>query len=82
MAIEKPVVSFELDTVVDLLKEGRNGHLISCYDADAFANRILELSRQPEDKVLVSNARKDALAKCDHRVVADQLESVFSRLVG
>ena len=82
MAIEKTVVSFELDTVVDLLKEGRNGHLISCYDTDAFADRILELSRQPEDKVLVSNARKDALGKCDHRVVADQLESVFNRLVG
>ena len=82
MAIGKTVVSFELDTVVDLLKEGRNGHLISCYDTDAFADRILELSRQPEDKALVSNARKDALGKCDHRVVADQLESVFNRLVG
>jgi len=81
MAIGKNVVAFDLESLHEVIEDGKSGYLIPCYDTDAFAERILELTRTLADPEIGKRARQNVLEKCDHRLVAGQYETLFRRLV-
>ena len=80
MACGKTVVAFDLESLHEVIEDGRSGYLIPSFDTDAFAARILQLTREEPDPQIASRARENVLAKCDHRLVANQYLDLFARL--
>ena len=82
MALGGNLVAFDLESLHEVIEDGKSGYLIPCYDTDAFAERILELTRTEVDPEIGARARQNVLEKCDHRLVAGQYEAFFERLAG
>ena len=77
MALGRNVVAFDLPSLREVIEPGKSGYLIPCYDTDAFADQILQLTRTAVDPEIGRRARENVLAKCDYRLVASQYESFF-----
>ena len=82
MACGKSVIGFDLESLHEVIEDGESGYLVPCYDTDAYANRILELTRNGPSQQVGAQARENALARCDHKMVAGQYISLFERLIG
>ena len=82
LALGKTVVAFDLESLHEVIENGKSGYLVPCYDTDAFAERILELTSTPVDFEIGRRARQNVLEKCDYRLVAGQYEALFQRLAG
>lgn len=57
MAFGLPLISFDVDTGPrDLIEEGVNGYLVSCYDVEEYADRLEHLMASVEDRIGMSSA--------------------------
>jgi glycosyltransferase involved in cell wall biosynthesis len=81
MALGKTVIAFDLEPHREVVKNCQNGYLIACYNTTAYAQRILELTRTPEDPELGKYARQTVLESANFSRVADQYESLFKRVI-
>ncbi len=43
MSAKKPVVSFDIDSIYQLVRNNENGYLAKCYEADDYADKLLRL---------------------------------------
>ncbi len=80
MALGRNIVAFDLPSLHEVIEHKKSGFLIPCYDTDAFAERILQLTSSPVDPEIGRRSRENVMARCDHRLVATQYEKFFERV--
>ena len=67
-----PLISFDVNTgPADIIKEGKNGYLIPCYDIDAYARRLSEMMGDTSLRIDMSaESRTAACAFGEKEIVA------------
>ena len=63
MACEKAVIATPVGGVVDVVENGKNGVLVNVKDAEAFAESILQLLSQPENRRAISRSAREAVVR-------------------
>ncbi|WP_336774314.1 glycosyltransferase family 4 protein [Paenibacillus sp. MMO-58] len=79
MASGLPVVASRIGGIPEIVKDGRNGLLVSDYRSpQAFAKQILKLASQPIfRRKLATQARRDAIRQFSWRQTARKLTSIY-----
>lgn len=81
MTYGKPVVASKAGGILDIVRDGRNGFLVSPGDAEALAGAIRALAHDPERAArLGAQAREDVTAGFAWPVIIDRLEGVYRTL--
>jgi glycosyltransferase involved in cell wall biosynthesis len=81
MAVGLPVVAFDLESLHEVIEDGKSGFLIPRYDIEAFARRLIDLVHFPPSSSFGTQARQNVIAKCDYQTVSTQYEDLFERLL-
>jgi len=79
MAMEKPVVAYNIRGVRDLVEDGVNGFLVSFGNIEAFAEKIIYLMDHPEvAKEMGKRGREKILKEFSLKVILSQLERLYA----
>jgi glycosyltransferase involved in cell wall biosynthesis len=81
MSVGRPVISTNAVGPAELVKDGRTGFLVPAADADALAERIIDLLSDEElTRIMGLSGRKEVEEKYDWKVVAKQYFDLYERL--
>jgi Glycosyltransferase len=79
MAMEKPVVAYNIRGVRDLVEDGINGFSIPFGDTEAFAEKIIYLMDNPEvAKEMGKRGREKIVKEFSLKVILSQLERLYA----
>jgi glycosyltransferase involved in cell wall biosynthesis len=82
MAMEKPVVAYNIRGVRDLVEDGINGFLIPFGDTDAFAEKIIYLMEHPEfAKEMGKRGREKILKEFSLDVILPQMKELYESIL-
>ena len=82
MAMEKPVVSYNIRGVRDLVKDGVNGFLVPFGDVEALAEKIMYLMDHPElAKEMGKRGRVKIEKECSLKVILPQIEKLYKEIL-
>ncbi len=83
MAASLPVVATPVGAIPDVVREGREGHLVPVRDASALARRLRELVEDPARRRAMGCAARERVERhfCVEIVVAE-LEALYDSLLG
>lgn len=82
MMMRSPIVATNVDAILNLIKDRRNGLLISEYDYKEVANVISKLYDNEELILkLTKNAYNDLIRKFDIKLVAKNHENLLRELL-
>jgi len=78
MAAGKPIVATALNEAAEVIQDGRNGLLVQAGDVNRFAEAILALLNDPEERVrLGQNARQQAVEQYSWEEYTRTLEKIY-----
>lgn len=78
-----PVVAFAIDGTPEVVRDGHTGRLVRLNDTVGFVEALLALSVNAEQRARMGAAgREHCLETFDWRVMVDQLEALYVRLLG
>lgn len=81
MLMRKPAVSFDIDGAPEVVIPGQTGELIALGDLQAFADDLVDLSREPDRREAYGiTGRERCLHEFDHNVMVDRLDTLYRRL--
>ena len=81
-AMGRPVVATRVRGNVDVVEDGKTGYLVPVRDAEALAERVLNLLRQPDSAAEMGRrARQRALAYFDERLFFWKTDAEYRRLL-
>ena len=82
MAIEKPVVAYNIRGVRDLVKEGVNGFLVPFGDVEALAEKIMYLIDHHElAKEIGKRGRVKIGKECSLKVILPEMEKLYKEIL-
>jgi glycosyltransferase involved in cell wall biosynthesis len=81
MSCGKNVIAFNLPPLREVIIDGVTGHLISPFNVEMFAQKIVEVANNPLRKI-GERARKVVLHKCERMMIAKQFIEVFEKEQG
>lgn len=82
LLMQVPAVAFALDGTPEVLVNGRTGRLAALNDLTGFADALCELAENREARArLGRNGRAFCLERFDWRLMVDQLETLYTRLL-
>jgi len=78
MAAGKPIVATALNEAAEVIQDGRNGLLVDAGDVNRFAEAILTLLNDPEERQrLGRSARKQAVEQYSWEQYTRRLEKIY-----
>lgn len=82
MACGLPVVSTFHSGIPELIRDGKNGHLVKENDVHGLAQKLIELMQQPDTWYLLGlNARARIEADFNRQIQTDKLERLFDQVI-
>jgi glycosyltransferase involved in cell wall biosynthesis len=82
MANDTPIVATTVGGVPDVIEDGRTGLLVPRRDPAALADGLIRLLIEPERRVAMAAAARDALRRYTIDVIAGRFASLYDSLVG
>ncbi len=83
MAAGKPIIATALKEAAEVIQNGHNGLLVEAGDVNRFADAILTLLSDPEERVrLGQNARLQAIEKYSWEEYTRRLEEIYLNVLG
>jgi glycosyltransferase involved in cell wall biosynthesis len=81
MSVGRPVISTNAVGPSELVKDGRTGFIVPAADADALAERMIDLLGDGElTRTMGISGRKEVEEKYDWKVIAKQYFDLYERL--
>ena len=66
MAMKVPIIASSTPPVMEVVKDGWNGHLVDFFDVDALVDKVVQVLDKPHQQVAVrENARQTIVEKYD-----------------
>lgn len=81
MACSTPVVAFGATGLLDIVDHKINGYLAKPFDSEDLANGIKYIFDNPNYDDLCRNARKKVVDKFDSKVVSEQYEKLYKKIL-
>jgi glycosyltransferase involved in cell wall biosynthesis len=82
MAMEKPVVAYNIRGVRNLVKDGVNGFLVPFGDVEALAEKIMYLMDHPElAKEMGKRGRVKIEKECSLKVILPEMEKLYKEIL-
>ena len=82
MAMGKPCIATAVDGTVELIKEGKNGFLVSTQNPKAIANHILDLHNYPRlGELIANNAKAQVLEEFSLVNMVQKIETLYHQIV-
>jgi glycosyltransferase involved in cell wall biosynthesis len=83
MAMEIPVVGTMIEPITSVVKHEETGYLVPPDDAAGFAQAILDLANNPDDRVKMGKAgRQRSIELWDQKKILEHIESIYAELLG
>lgn len=78
-----PLISFDVNTgPADIIKEGKNGYLIPCYDIDAYARRLSEMMGNASMRSRMSQESLQAARDFSETGIVSSWEELVNSILG
>ena len=82
MAMEKPVIAYNIRGIKDLVEDGVNGYLVPFGNVNALAEKIIYLMEHLEmAKEMGKNGRKKIEKECSLKVILPQMEKLYKEIL-
>jgi hypothetical protein len=78
---ECPVVGFDRSVILDLVTNGKNGHIVENLDTRIMAEKTLEILRSPDREKMSQSSREAALIYHDPKIIIDKWDSIFEEAI-
>jgi glycosyltransferase involved in cell wall biosynthesis len=81
MALGKAIVATEIDGIIDLVENGKNGLLVPVKDSKALANAIVKLSNDFILREKLAKNAKEKIKQFDTKIIAKQWKKYYEEML-